>query len=64
LESWRHKDKTAWFERGAGISWAASVAQKHPWPLVGATFDKAVRPRPKAMAYIVARARPRSWTVA
>ena len=53
LESWRHKNKQAWFERGAGISWAASVAEKHPWPVVGRVFDRVVAPHPKAMAYIV-----------
>ena len=28
LESFRHKDKKAWFERGSGIAWAKSVAEK------------------------------------
>lgn len=31
LESWRHKDKKGWFERGTGIAWAADVAGKHKW---------------------------------
>lgn len=53
LESWRHKNKEAWFDRGAGINWAASVAEKHPWPFVRTVFDRVVKPRPKAMAYIV-----------
>ena len=53
LESWRHKDKRAWLERGAGIDWAASVADKHPWPLVRTTFERLVAPRKKAMAYLV-----------
>ena len=53
LESWRHKNKEAWFERGAGISWAASVAEKHPWKFVARVFDRVVKPRPKAMAYLV-----------
>lgn len=53
LESWRHKDKAAWFERGAGISWAASVAEKHRWPFVGKAFAVTVAPRPKLMAYLV-----------
>jgi thiosulfate dehydrogenase [quinone] large subunit len=53
LESWRHKNKEAWFERGAGINWAASVAEKHPWPFVAKTFDRVVAPRPRTMAYIV-----------
>jgi thiosulfate dehydrogenase [quinone] large subunit len=53
LESWRHKNKDAWFERGSGIQWAQSVAEKHPWPFVRTAFDRIVAPRPKAMAYIV-----------
>ena len=53
FESWRHKNKEAWFERGAGISWAQSVAEKHRWPAVKRGFDTVVAPRPKAMSYIV-----------
>ncbi len=53
LESWRHKDKKGWFERGTGIAWAQSVAEKHRWGFVKAGFDKVVAPRPKAIAYIV-----------
>ena len=53
LESFRHKNKKAWFERGSGISWAASVAEKHKWQFVRTGFDKVVAPRPKQMAYIV-----------
>ena len=53
LESWRHKDKKGWFERGTGIAWAQSVADKHRWSFVKTGFDKVVAPRPKAMAYIV-----------
>ncbi|MBV8958962.1 MAG: DoxX family protein [Actinobacteria bacterium] len=53
LESFRHKNKEAWFERGSGIAWAASVAEKHKWGFVKAGFDKVVAPRPKAMSYIV-----------
>ena len=53
LESWRHKNKEAWFERGAGISWAADVASKHRWPFVTKGFNSIVAPRPKAMSYIV-----------
>lgn len=53
LESFRHKNKAAWFERGSGISWAASVAEKHRWQFVKTGFDKIVAPRPKAMAYLV-----------
>ncbi|POX37142.1 DoxX family protein [Streptomyces sp. Ru73] len=53
LESWRHKDKKGWFERGTGIAWAADVASAHRWTAVRRGFDLVVRPRPKAMAYVV-----------
>jgi thiosulfate dehydrogenase (quinone) large subunit len=53
LESWRHKDKAAWFRRNAGISWAASVAEKHRWPFVRTSFQRVVAPRPRAMSYVV-----------
>jgi thiosulfate dehydrogenase [quinone] large subunit len=53
LESWRHKNKKAWFEEGAGIAWGRSVAEKHKWGFVKTGFDAVVAPRPKAMAYIV-----------
>src|SRR3954451_4282471 len=53
LESWRHKKKAAWFERGSGISWAQSVAEKHRWPVVRRGFDTIVAPRPKVMSYVV-----------
>ncbi|HEX4819842.1 MAG TPA: DoxX family protein [Acidimicrobiales bacterium] len=53
LESWRHKDKKGWFERGTGIAWAQSVADKHKWAFVRTGFNKVVAPRPKQMAYIV-----------
>jgi thiosulfate dehydrogenase [quinone] large subunit len=53
LESFRHKDKKAWFERGSGIAWAKSVAEKHQWGFVKSGFEKVVAPRPKAMAYVV-----------
>lgn len=53
LESWRHKDKKAWFERNAGINWAASVAEKHRWAFVRRGFERVVAPRPKAMSYLV-----------
>ena len=52
-ESFRHKNKEAWFQRGAGINWAGSVAEKHPWPFVRAGFDRVVRPRPRLMSYVV-----------
>ncbi|ARP71656.1 DoxX family membrane protein [Streptomyces pluripotens] len=55
LESWRHKDKKAWFG-GSGIAWAADVAAKHRWAPVRAGFDAVVAPRPKLMAYVVAHA--------
>lgn len=53
VESWRHKDKKGWFERGTGIAWAQSVADKHKWGFVRTGFNKVVAPRPKQMAYIV-----------
>lgn len=53
LESWRHKDREAWFERGTGIAWAAGIAAKHRWNAVRSGFDTVVAPRPRAMAYVV-----------
>ncbi|MFJ6719646.1 MULTISPECIES: DoxX family membrane protein [unclassified Streptomyces] len=53
LESWRHKDKKGWFERGTGIAWAADVAGEHRWAFVKGGFDRVVRPRPKLIAYVV-----------
>ncbi|MFG2791483.1 DoxX family protein [Streptomyces sp. NPDC048419] len=53
LESWRHKDRKAWFERGTGIAWAASIAAKHRWNAVRSGFDVMVAPRPRTMAYVV-----------
>jgi thiosulfate dehydrogenase (quinone) large subunit len=53
LESWRHKDKRAWFERGTGIDWAASVAARHRWSLVRVSFERLVQPYPRLMAYVV-----------
>jgi thiosulfate dehydrogenase [quinone] large subunit len=53
LESFRNKDKQAWFERGSGIAWAKSVAEKHKWGFVKTGFSKVAAPHPKAMAYIV-----------
>ena len=53
LESWRHKDRKAWFERGTGIAWAASVAAKHRWNAVRSGFEVMVAPRPRTMAYVV-----------
>jgi thiosulfate dehydrogenase [quinone] large subunit len=53
LESWRHKDKKGWLQRGTGIAWAKGVAEKHRWGFVRAGFEKVVAPRPKLMAYVV-----------
>lgn len=53
LESWRHKDKKAWFERGTGIAWAADVAAEHRWPAVRGGFATVVAGRPRTMAYVV-----------
>ncbi|MET9496681.1 DoxX family protein [Streptomyces sp. NPDC006552] len=53
LESWRHKDKKGWFERGTGIAWAADVAANHRWAAVRGGFDAVVRPRPTTMSYLV-----------
>jgi thiosulfate dehydrogenase [quinone] large subunit len=53
VESFRHKNKQAWFERGSGINWAQSVAEKHRWPFVQVTFGAVVSPRPKVMSYVV-----------
>ncbi|MGE7389615.1 DoxX family membrane protein [Streptomyces sp. NPDC004126] len=53
LESWRHKDKKGWFERGTGMAWAADVAGKHRWGFVKGGFEKVVQPRPRLMAYVV-----------
>lgn len=44
LESWRHKDKKGWFERGTGIAWAADVAAKHRWNAVRSGFGAVVTP--------------------
>src|SRR5580700_1330707 len=53
IESFRHKDKAAWLQRGAGITWGRSIAEKHKWPFVKTSFEKVVGPHPKSMAYIV-----------
>jgi thiosulfate dehydrogenase [quinone] large subunit len=53
LESFRHKNKQAWFERGSGISWAKSVADKHRWKFVTTGFNTIVAPRPKQMSYVI-----------
>lgn len=53
FKSFWHKDKAAWFTRGAGISWGQSVAEKHKWAFVKKGFETVVVPRPKLMAYVV-----------
>ncbi len=53
LKSFLHKDLGAWLKRGAGISWGASVAEKHKWPFVKTSFDRFVKPHPIPMAYVV-----------
>lgn len=53
LESWRHKNRKAWLERGAGIDWAASVAAEHPLGVVRRSFERVVAPRKIFMAYLV-----------
>ena len=53
LESWRHKNKEAWFARGSGIAWAKSVADEHRWGFVRTGFNRVVAPRPKLMSYLV-----------
>ncbi|MEV4684534.1 DoxX family protein [Streptomyces kurssanovii] len=56
LESWRHKDRKGWLERGTGITWAAGVAAEHRWQTVRTGFDRVVAPRPKVMAHLVVHA--------
>ncbi|HUY64372.1 MAG TPA: DoxX family membrane protein [Acidimicrobiales bacterium] len=53
LESFRHKNLTAWIKRQAGINWAADIAAKHRFAVVRTGFDKVVRPHPKAMTWVV-----------
>lgn len=53
IESFRHKNKRAWFKEGSGIGWARSVAEKHRWPVVKRSFDAVVAPRPTLIAYLV-----------
>ena len=53
LESWRHKNKEAWFARGSGIAWAKSVADEHRWRFVRTAFNRVVARRPKLMSYLV-----------
>lgn len=53
LKSFAHKDLGGWLQRGSGIEWGGSVAEKHKWGFVKTGFDKVVRPHPIPMAYIV-----------
>ncbi|MET9731251.1 DoxX family protein [Streptomyces sp. NPDC006458] len=53
LESWRHKDRKAWFERGSGIEWAAGIAAEHRWGAVRSGFRTVVAQRPRLMVYVV-----------
>jgi len=53
IESFRHKNLTAWIKRQAGINWAADIAAKHRWGAVRVGFDAIVKPHPKAMTWIV-----------
>jgi thiosulfate dehydrogenase [quinone] large subunit len=53
LESFRHKNLTAWIKRQAGINWAADIAGKHRWAVVRTGFEAVVRPRPRAMTWVV-----------
>ena len=53
LESFRHKNLTAWVKRHAGINWAADIAGKHRWGAVRVGFEKVVRPHPAAMTFVV-----------
>jgi len=53
LESFRHKNLTAWIKRQSGINWAADIAAKHRWAAVGKGFDAVVRPHPKTMTWVI-----------
>lgn len=44
-----------WFA-GGGITWAASIAARHRWPVVRQGFNHIVKPHPRLMAYLVAYA--------
>ena len=47
LESFRHKNLEAWIKRQAGINWAADIAAKHKFAVVGRGFDAVVKPHPE-----------------
>ncbi|MHB8329462.1 MAG: DoxX family membrane protein [Acidimicrobiales bacterium] len=53
LESFRHKNLTAWIKRQSGITWAAEIAGKHRWGVVRRGFESVVRPHPKVMTWVV-----------
>jgi thiosulfate dehydrogenase (quinone) large subunit len=53
LESFRHKDFGGWWHKASGISWAASVAEKHPLPAVRRGFQATVAKRPLFYARVV-----------
>src|SRR5580700_7257740 len=53
LESFRHKNLEAWIKRQAGIKWAADIAAKHRFAMVGKGFDAVVKPHPQAMTLVV-----------
>src|SRR5580698_2518295 len=53
LESFRHKNLEAWIKRQAGITWAGDIAAKHKFAFVGKSFDRFVRPHPKAMTWVI-----------
>jgi thiosulfate dehydrogenase (quinone) large subunit len=53
LESFRHKNLEAWIKRQAGINWAADIAGKHRWAIVGRGFERIVKPHPEAMTWVV-----------
>ena len=53
LESFRHKNLGAWIKRQSGINWAADIASKHRWKVVGRGFEAIVKPHPKQMTWVV-----------
>ena len=48
LESFRHKNLTAWIKRQAGINWAADIASKHRWPTMCAPCERSATRRAQA----------------
>src|SRR5580658_9933568 len=53
LESFRHKNLEAWIKRQAGIKWAADIAGKLKFAVVGKGFNAVVKPHPKAMTWVI-----------